>query len=131
MTEPLPQIATEAMQQASVAQAPAQALPPEPHVVPLRDLSARPRAPSLDELLRQNYPPDARRRGFGGSAIVAARIDPDGVVRVARLVSEQGPGFGDACRRTLLGSRWSPGADGAGKPVFTEIRYTCRFQVMP
>jgi TonB family protein len=100
-------------------------------LVRLQSLSSRPKPPSLDDLLRQNYPADARRQGIGGSAVVSARIDPDGVVRAVRVVLEEQSGFGEACRRTLLGSRWSPPTDSAGRAVFTEIRYTCRFQVIP
>jgi outer membrane biosynthesis protein TonB len=106
------------------------AAPPEPTVA-LRNLSERPRAPALDALLRQNYPDAARQRGIGGSASVTARIEPDGVVRLVRLFSESEPGFGEACRRTLLGSRWSPPRTVEGRVVATEVRYTCRFQVMP
>lgn len=108
------------------------ASPPEPTLVPVRNLSAKPRPPSLDDVLQRNYPAGARRRGAGGSAVVAARIEPDGLVRAVRVLSESdADGFGDACRRTLLGSRWSSPLDVSGRPVLTEIRYTCRFQVMP
>jgi len=103
----------------------------EAQVVPLRDLSTKPRPPSLDAVLQRNYPADARGRGLGGSAVVAARIEPDGAVRTVRVQSESDAGFGEACRRTLLASRWSPPLDASGRPALTEIRYTCRFQVMP
>jgi hypothetical protein len=59
------------------------------------------------------------------------RIDPDGVVRRVSLVEESATGFGNACSRTLSGSRWAAPKDKAGRSVATEIRYTCRFVVQP
>jgi TonB family protein len=80
-------------------------------------------------LLRANYPDEARRRGLAGTASVRARIDSDGVVRSARMVGESAPGFGSACRRTVLGSRWSAPRAKNGDAVATEIVYTCHFEV--
>lgn len=105
--------------------------PAAPSLVALADLSERPVPPALGDALRQHYPPEARRRGLGGSATVEARVDPDGRIRSARLVNESFAGFGDACRKTLLGSRWSPPKDRGGRAVSTAIRYTCRFLVQP
>lgn len=102
-----------------------------PALVPLADLSSRPVPPALDVTLRKFYPEEARRRGVGGKARVRARLDPDGVVRRIRVEGESFSGFGEACRRTLLGSRWSAPRDRAGRPVATEIHYTCRFHVEP
>jgi TonB family protein len=98
-------------------------------VVPLSDLSSRPVPPALDGALRQNYPEEARRRAVGGTASIRARLDPDGILRRVQVQSETFAGFGNACRRTLEGSRWSAPRDRAGRAVATEIRYTCRFQV--
>jgi hypothetical protein len=53
------------------------------------------------------------------------------VVRAARVMNESFGGFGEACRRTLAGSRWSPPRDASGKPVSTEVSYTCRFEIEP
>lgn len=102
-----------------------------PSFVALSDLSARPSPPALDAALQRHYPETARRRAMGGTASVRARIDPDGVVRVAMRLSESFAGFGDACLRTLRGSRWSAPRDRRGNAVATEIRYTCRFLVQP
>lgn len=102
-----------------------------PALVALADLSEKPVPPALGEALRQHYPADARRRGLGGSATVEARVGPDGRIRSARLVIESLAGFGDACRKTLVGSRWSPPKDRDGRAVSTAIRYTCRFLVQP
>jgi TonB family protein len=101
----------------------------ETAVLALSDLSERPVAPELGVVLRQHYPPEARARGIGGSASVEARIEPDGRVRSVTLSSESFAGFGDACKRTLVGSRWSPPLDRDGRAVATRIRYTCRFVV--
>jgi protein TonB len=98
-------------------------------VLALSDLSERPVAPELGPVLRMHYPAEARARGIGGSASVEARIEPDGRVRTVTLASESFAGFGDACRKTLAGSRWSPPRDRDGRAVATRIRYTCRFVV--
>jgi hypothetical protein len=60
---------------------------------------------------------------------VEARIEPDGRVRSVTLAGESFAGFGDACKKTLIGSRWSPPRDHDGRAVATRIRYTCRFMV--
>jgi TonB family protein len=100
-----------------------------PALVSASDLAERPRPPSLTELLRANYPEEARQRGLRGSASLRARIDADGVIRKASALSESSPGFGSACRRTVLGSRWSLPRDKNGSAVATEIVYTCHFEV--
>lgn len=100
-----------------------------PRLVAARDLSEHPRPPSLEGLLRANYPDEARQRGLRGSARVRARIDADGVIRSATLVGESSAGFGSACRRTVVGSRWSPPRAQNGDAVATEIVYTCHFEV--
>jgi TonB family protein len=100
-------------------------------VVDLADLSARPVPPELGASLRAYYPGAARTRGVGGSATVRARIEPDGHVRRVELVSETFEGFGEACRRTLQASSWSPPRDRDGRAVATYVRYTCRFVVGP
>jgi len=103
--------------------------PKLPAVVDIRDLTEHPRPPSLTDLLRANYPEEARARGLRGTASLRARIDADGVIRSVRLLSESTAGFGSACRRTVLGSRWSAPRDKNGSAVATEIVYTCRFEV--
>ena len=100
-----------------------------PDLVPLTDLSRRPSPPPLDGKLASNYPPEARRRGLEGLAVVTARIEADGHIRVASIASESDPGFGEACRRTIVGSVWSPPQDASGRAVATQIRYTCQFRV--
>lgn len=98
-------------------------------VLALSDLSERPVAPELGAVLRQYYPAEAKARGIGGSASVEARIEPDGRVENVTLAGETFAGFGDACKKTLLGSRWSAPRDREGRAVATRIRYTCRFVV--
>lgn len=107
------------------------AAPTGPLLVAAADLSTRPSPPVLDGALRQNYPRDAKERGIGGSARVTAQIHADGSVRSIRIESESFTGFGEACRKTLQGSRWSAPRDREGRAVATEIRYTCRFVVEP
>jgi len=101
----------------------------ETSLVKLEDLSERPVPPALAAVLRDHYPPEAKARGIGGSASVAAEVGPDGRIRNPAVAGESFPGFGEACRRTLQGSRWSPPRDREGRAVSTRIRYTCRFVV--
>jgi periplasmic protein TonB len=103
--------------------------PAGPALVAARDLSEHPRPPALEALLRANYPEEARQRGLRGSASVRARIDADGVIRAAHVVSESSAGFGSACQRTIVGSRWSAPRAQNGDAVATEIVYTCHFEV--
>lgn len=103
--------------------------PAAPAVVAAHDLSEHPRPPALEALLRANYPEEARQRGLRGTASVRARIDADGVIRTLRVVAESGAGFGSACQRTVLGSRWSVPRAQNGDAVATEIVYTCHFEV--
>ena len=98
-------------------------------LVPLADLSRRPAPPALDSLLRSYYPADARQLALGGVAVVRARIGTSGRVLRASVASETRPGFGAACRKTVLGSRWTPPLDRAGRAVMTDVSYTCRFRV--
>ncbi|HET7540660.1 MAG TPA: TonB family protein [Polyangiaceae bacterium] len=114
---------------ALTAAAPSVSVAKAPALVDVRDLSERPKPPSLAALLRENYPEAARQRGLPGNASLRARIDADGVIRNARLLSESSAGFGAACRRTVLGSRWSAPRDKNGGAVTTEIVYTCHFEV--
>ena len=95
----------------------------------LSDLSRKPKAPSLDAALRDNYPPDLRRRGTEGQAEVRVVIDGRGRVGEVAVLSESAPGFAEACRRTLLGSRWSEPLDREGRAVSTRLTYRCRFEV--
>jgi periplasmic protein TonB len=129
--EPTPPRLSPAPTSVSPASVPVARVSTEPRLVALGDLSARPSPPALGAALERNYPADARRRGLSGSAKVRARIDPDGVVRHVALVEESAAGFGAACSRTLNNSRWAAPKDKAGRPVATEIRYTCRFVVTP
>lgn len=102
---------------------------PPPLLVPVSDLSRRPSPPALDAVLQRHYPAEARRRGLAGQAVVTARIDADGRVRWAQILSETDAGFGRACRNTVVGSVWTPPFDRNGRPVATRIRYTCGFRV--
>jgi hypothetical protein len=103
--------------------------PADNGVVALADLSRSPQAPDLNARLAENYPAAARTAGRAGVAVVRARIGADGRAQVLRVVSESGSGFGAACRATLDGSRWQAPLDRGGRPVATELSYTCRFQV--
>lgn len=86
--------------------------------------------PNMNELLVENYPPRARAQGVAGSASLRLRILSDGRTSDIRMIRETGDyGFGDACTKILRGRRWQPPLDREGRPVATEIRYECDFQV--
>jgi periplasmic protein TonB len=105
------------------------AAPAAPAFTPLGDLSRKPRPPSLDALLRRNYPESLRRRGIDGQAMVRAHVTPRGRVARVEVLSESAPGFADACRRTLLGSEWTEPLDRNGNRVATQLTYRCRFEI--
>jgi hypothetical protein len=100
-----------------------------PRVVGVGDLSRVPEAPDLSAMLERTYPAEARRQGRSGKAVMRARIMPDGALRELAVLSESQPGFGAACRQTLVGSRWTPPLDRQGNAVSTYINYACRFEV--
>jgi len=102
---------------------------PGPPTVAAGDLSRPPTPPPLDDALARNYPRQAREAGRSGRAVLRARIQPDGTAVVLRVVSASAAEFGEACRRTLDGTRWAPPIDRAGRPVATEVSYTCSFEV--
>jgi TonB family protein len=122
------QTATEVQQSSRPTQV-TRPLPPPVPVVPVKDLASKPTPPVLNTSLLANYPALAKRQGLAGSAKLLVRIDPDGVVRQCTVRSESNPDFGAACRRTLLGSRWSPPRDRLGNAVVTQVYYTCDFRV--
>ncbi len=101
-----------------------------PHV-PLADLGAPPRPPPLDGALARHYPARARSLGIEGQATLRARVRPDGRVDRIRVLSERpsDQGFGEACRRTLAGSRWKPPRARDGRAVATTVTYRCTFRI--
>jgi outer membrane biosynthesis protein TonB len=98
-------------------------------VVALADLSKPPRPPVLGEMLERNYPDEARKRGLPGKAVMRLRVMPDGHLRDLIVVAESQGGFGEACRRTLRDSVWSPPFDLEAHPVSAFVVYTCTFTV--
>lgn len=98
-------------------------------LVALGSLSRPPAAPLLDQALAANYPRPAHDLGLSGEAVVRARILSDGQVGPTAVLVASSPEFGRACQRTLAGSRWSAPLDARGRPVATELRYKCVFEV--
>ena len=92
-----------------------------PAVVALADLSKPPRAPVLSDMLERNYPDEARKRGVPGKAVMRLRVMPDGHLRDLIVVAESQGGFGEACKRTLRDSLWSPPLDLEARPVSTFV----------
>jgi outer membrane biosynthesis protein TonB len=97
--------------------------------VAVGDLSQPPRAPGLSDKLQRNYPEDARSRGLSGKAVMRLRVMPNGHVQDLVVVTESAGGFGEACKRTLRDSVWSPPLDLGARPVSTLVSYTCTFEV--
>lgn len=106
-----------------------QKAPEPPPAIPLASLSKKPTPPDLGGALKQNYPPDARRQGRAGEAKVQARVEPSGSIGFAKVSFESEDGFGAACRKTLLASKWTAPLDRAGKPVATWVSYRCKFRI--
>lgn len=100
-----------------------------PRVAALSDLSQKPKAPPLDQALREHYPPAHRRSGTAGKASVRVLLTAQGRVLQARIMNESAAGFGAACRKTLLRSQWSAPIDAQGRAVRTELTYRCVFTV--
>jgi Gram-negative bacterial TonB protein C-terminal len=100
-----------------------------PPILELADLSKPPRAPVLSDMLERNYPDGARQRGVSGKAVMRLRVMPDGHLRDLIVVAESESGFGEACKRTLRDSLWSPPLDREARPVSTFVSYTCTFEV--
>jgi TonB family protein len=98
-------------------------------IVGAGNLARPPEAPDLGGALERAYPTAARSKGVAGTARVRLRVMPGGEVRELSLIAESAPGFGDACRQILRGSRWSPPLDRGGQAVSTFVQYTCRFEV--
>jgi TonB family protein len=99
--------------------------------VSFKDLTEKPRPPRLDGALRRNYPAGARLAGRAGTARVLLSVTSSGKVTGVRLVKATDPEFGEACRRTLLGTTWSAPLDQQGRAVGTLMPYECRFRVTP
>ena len=103
--------------------------PEPPTAIPLASLSKKPIPPDLGGALQKNYPADARRQGRAGEAKVQARVEPSGSIGFAKVAFESEDGFGAACRKTLLASKWTAPLDRAGKPVATWVSYRCKFRI--
>jgi outer membrane biosynthesis protein TonB len=97
--------------------------------VPVANLSQKPRPPALDRALRNHYPSEHKRSGTPGEASVELTLSEAGTVESAAVTRESAPGFGEACRLTLLPSRWSAPLDQAGRAVKTRVTYRCKFTV--
>ncbi|MBN1655329.1 MAG: TonB family protein [Deltaproteobacteria bacterium] len=95
-----------------------------------KDLSRPPVQPeNMDQILVNNYPLLAKRQGIEGNAVIRVRITPGGQVAKVTLVKETYEGFGEACEKTVKSGQWRPKLDKLGRPVFSDITYTCRFEV--
>lgn len=111
------------------ASAPPKRAPEPPPAIPLAKLSKKPVPPDLGGALKKNYPPNARRQGRAGEAKVQARVEPSGSIGFAKVAFESEDGFGAACRKTLLASKWTAPLDRTGSPVATWVSYRCKFRI--
>lgn len=80
-------------------------------------------------MLERNYPREARKLGKSGEAKVRVRVEASGEVRAATLAFATSPDFGEACVRTLIGTRWSSPLDRGGMPAPTSLYYRCKFRI--
>lgn len=103
--------------------------PVGPRFVAAGDLLKAPRVPRLDAALEKNYPAEARRSAVSGIAVLRVQVLPYGRVGVVQRVTESYSGFGEACERTVRSGVWEAPLDREGRPVATEITYTCRFEI--
>src|SRR5262249_45003738 len=103
--------------------------PPEKRAfAAVAELDHPPRAPGLDDELERHYPIEARRSGISGRATIRVELYADGHVGKVELLSESHPGFGRACERTVRAGAWeAPRREG--RPVATEIKYVCKFEI--
>lgn len=105
------------------------AAPLPAEVVPIKDLKKQPAPPFLGDALKRNYPSQAKQQGRSGEAKIRAKVDKNGRITVATIAMETSGGFGEACRKTLLDSRWSAPLNKEGKEVATWISYRCKFRI--
>lgn len=100
-------------------------------IVPMADLSRRPRAPEgLRDALVRHYPAEYRARGIEGSARVSFVLYPGSRLTRFRIVFESDAGFGQACREMLQESTgWDDPLDQQGNPVATRVTFTCDFSI--
>lgn len=86
-------------------------------------LSAQPRLLERPEI---PYPAEARRDGLEGQVVLLLRIDAEGRVAAARLLSAPGSALGEAARSAARRFRFTPPLLD-GEAVETEIRFTYTF----
>jgi TonB family protein len=100
-----------------------------PATQPFAELSRKPAPPPLGDVLKRNYPAQARSQGRSGEAKVRALIDAQGRVASVSITFESASGFGAACQRTLQQSRWTAPLGKRGEPTATFVSYRCRFEI--
>ncbi len=105
--------------------------PRGPRIVAMADVSRRPEPPpNMRDILRRNYPAEARQQSIEGVARVRIQINPDGTLTLLGTISETWAGFGAACERTLRqGGRWRAPQDESGQAVGVRSHYTCEFEL--
>jgi outer membrane biosynthesis protein TonB len=97
-----------------------------------RDLSRPAIAPYLKPYVERNFPVAAKLARVEGKATVRATIRPDGIPTDIRVVQvdPRGRGFGETCTRTLHhGPPWKPELNRDGRPIFSQVTYTCEFSL--
>ncbi|GEM_PF-446538 len=95
-----------------------------------RNLSRNAIAPHLAPLVARNYPIAAKIARVSGTVTVSAIIQASGNPTDIRVVSAnpRGRGFGETCSRTVHeGPLWKPRLNRDGRPVASQVRYTCHF----
>lgn len=86
--------------------------------------------PAARNVIRPNYPLDARRRGEEGTVLFELSISEKGLVTAATLITSSGfPELDRAARRAVTTARFTP-ATQDGKPVPFTLRLPIEFRLV-
>lgn len=80
----------------------------------------------VNGLLERSYPPGLRKEGVSGTALLELRIDTQGRVVDARVISATERAFGEAASRSLAAARFAP-ARAQGRAVSARIQWPVAF----
>ncbi len=94
-----------------------------PKYVPIYQVDAE---PTVAHEVKVPYPDEARRAGIEGQVVLSLRIDEQGNVVSAKVLSGPGYGLNEAALQAIRRFKFTPAVKG-GTPVQTEMKYTYTF----
>jgi len=105
---------------------------PSPVRIPALAPGAR-RPQQLDQeaanaALNRHYPPELKKAGVAGQAIVVALVNANGTATPMVVERATYPEFGRACMLVIPELRFEPARDMNGRAVEHSIRFTCQFE---